>query len=67
MSNDWVEVYRSSEQAHVLVIQAMLKDNGIEVIAHNLQDSMYPSIGEVQLSVPAQQRDEALRLIEQNR
>lgn len=57
MKTDWVQVFESPSLAEVHFIQGMLKEQGIESVVVNKQDSLHIHLNnfmEVQLFVPAE-------------
>jgi hypothetical protein len=51
MEKDWVNIYSSVYQHKVEIVKAVLEDNGITSVIINKQDSVYTSIGEIELYV----------------
>ncbi len=62
---EWVEIYSSAQEYEVLILQGMLKQNGIEAMIMNNKDSMY-LFGEISLFVPTEEVIKAKRLIEEH-
>lgn len=60
MENDWVKVYSSHQLYNVELLRHLLHQHGIESIILNQQDSIYITIGEINLMV---QRDTAVKAI----
>lgn len=48
---NWVKVYSSPNLQHVELLRHLLKENDIEAIVMNKQDSIYVTIGEIELLV----------------
>jgi hypothetical protein len=48
---NWVKVYSSNNLQHIELLKHILKENGIEAIVMNKQDSIYVTIGEIDLMV----------------
>lgn len=55
---NWVKVYSSPNLQHVELLKHILRENDIEAIVLNKQDSFYVTIGEIELMV---NRNEVLR------
>ncbi|MCZ4407370.1 DUF2007 domain-containing protein [Cryomorphaceae bacterium 1068] len=48
---NWVKVYSSNNLQHIELLKHILKENGIDAIVMNKQDSIYVTIGEIDLMV----------------
>lgn len=47
----WKEIYRSGDRFDVKVMEARLKEQGIESVVFNHQDSMYKSLNDTNYGV----------------
>ena len=52
MSNDWKCVYSTTQAYKAYIIKDYLIDNEIEAVIINKQDSIYVTIGEVEVYTP---------------
>lgn len=48
---NWVKVYSSKNLQHIELLRHILKENDIDAIVMNKQDSIYVTIGEIDLMV----------------
>jgi len=48
---NWIKVYSTTNLQHIELLRHLLKENGIDAIVMNKQDSAYVSIGEIDLMV----------------
>ncbi|HKK40009.1 MAG TPA: DUF2007 domain-containing protein [Cryomorphaceae bacterium] len=48
---NWVKVYSTNNLQHIELLRHILKENGIDAIVMNKQDSIYVTIGEIDLMV----------------
>jgi hypothetical protein len=48
---NWVKVYSSNNLQHIELLRHILKEHDIEAIVMNKQDSIYVTIGEIDLMV----------------
>ena len=51
MEKDWVKIYSSAQLHEVEFLKALLSNNGIQSICLNNQDSLYKTLGEIELYV----------------
>jgi len=65
MQDNWSKVFESGQQFQVEIIKGMLKENGIEAVSLNKQDSVY-HIGTFELYVPVEDAFKAKQIIEQS-
>lgn len=62
-TEDWVMVYSTANHQTAEIIKQLLAENEIAAVLMNRMDSMYPSIGEVDIFVLAQNTESAKKLI----
>ncbi len=62
MKNNWQKVYSNSLEHKVDIVQAVLKDAGIESVIMNKKDSAY-LFGELELYVKADDTVKAIQII----
>lgn len=64
-----VKVFDSDQESEVFVVRGLLESAGIECMTTNLDapQDILPGVGGVVVLVRAEQADEALRIIEENR
>ncbi|MCH2214434.1 MAG: DUF2007 domain-containing protein [Flavobacteriales bacterium] len=60
---NWVKVYSSTILQNVEILRHLLRENGIEGIVMNRQDSAYVTIGEIDLMVKGPDVLRAKRII----
>lgn len=63
MEKDWIKVYTTPQEVKADWLITLLKDQEIEVVKLNKQDSSYLRFGEIELYVHEQQFPEALAII----
>ncbi|MCL6523606.1 MAG: DUF2007 domain-containing protein [Thermoflavifilum sp.] len=63
MEPGWIKIYSTTQSIQASLIQGMLKENGIESVILNRQDSEF-LVGEVQLYVHQSDAAKAKELIE---
>ena len=61
---DWIKIYTSTKQYEISLLKAWLKENEIEAIEMNRQDSFYKIVGDFELFVQSQDVIKAKYLIE---
>ncbi|MBK7852419.1 MAG: DUF2007 domain-containing protein [Bacteroidetes bacterium] len=66
MENGWECIYSSDKMHLAEIVQAVLRDEGIESVAVDKRDSSYITIGEVELYVPGENAILARSIIEQH-
>ena len=52
---NWVRVYSSTNLQHIELLKHILKENDIDAIVMNKQDSFYITIGEIDLMVKGEE------------
>lgn len=64
-----VKVFDSDQESEVMVVQGLLESAGIDSLTSNLDapQDILPGVGGVVLLVSAEDAEEALRVIEENR
>lgn len=60
---DWYKLYSTKNYVEANIIKGLLEENNIKVALLNMQDSSYLAFGEIELYVPAQFKELALRLL----
>lgn len=63
MEKNWVRIYSSNQQHQINLLKGILKDNEVDSIEINKQDSFY-MIGEIELHVQRQDVMKAQYIIE---
>ncbi len=68
-NQELVEVFGSKEESEVMVVSGLLETAGIDcmVTALDAPQDVLPGVGGVVIRVPAEQADEARRIIEEYR
>lgn len=66
MEIGWIKIYTSRSIHEAAIIEAVLKDNDIEVVQLNKQDSSYLNFGEIELYIHPSSFDKAIELIIKN-
>ncbi len=68
-NEELVEVFGSKEESEVMVVSGLLETAGIDcmVTALDAPQDVLPGVGGVVIKVPAEQADEARRIIEEYR
>jgi putative signal transducing protein len=64
MEKDWVPIYSTDKEYQAHIIKDMLKENGIDSVIFNKQDSAYVTIGNVEIYVKNDFAIKAKHLIE---
>lgn len=67
MEKDWVKIYSSLQIHDIEIVKGVLKENNIQAITINKQDSSYLSFGEIELYVNNNDALEALQIINKNK
>lgn len=62
--NNWVKVFSSSDLQEASLMKLFLQNYGIDVFLNDRKDSVYPTFGEVELSVAPEDVERTLQLIE---
>jgi hypothetical protein len=62
MSDNWVEVYSTSQLYEAELIKSIMEDNEIECVIMNKQDSVY-QFGDIEICVPTESILKAKQLI----
>ncbi len=66
MEKGWVKVFTAKELYRASLLKGVLEDEGIDVIILNKKDSIYITIGEVELYVKQSDAVRALNIIQKN-
>lgn len=66
MERGWIKIYTSSSIHEAAMIEAVLRDNDIEVVQLNKQDSSYLNFGEIELYIHPSSFEKAIELIINN-
>ncbi|HRH67049.1 MAG TPA: DUF2007 domain-containing protein [Bacteroidia bacterium] len=64
MEPGWKCIYSSEKQHLADIVQAVLRDNGIESVSMDKRDSSYITIGEIELYVTSENATLARSIIE---
>jgi hypothetical protein len=59
----WKKVFTTSKPIQANIIEGSLQNDGIRVVKFNKRDSSYTSFGEVELYVPEEDYEMAVKLI----
>ncbi|MDZ7775579.1 MAG: DUF2007 domain-containing protein [Bacteroidales bacterium] len=65
MEDNWTKVYTSPQEFQVELLKGLLKENDIESVSLNKQDSAY-HIGTIELYVPVKDAFRAKQIIEKD-
>ncbi len=60
---EWFKLYTTKDYLEANIIKGMLEENQVKVALMNKQDSSYLAFGEIELYVPAQFKEIAIRLL----
>lgn len=63
MPNNWTKVFTTSNMVEASIIMTMLRENEIETVQMNKQDSSYLSFGMIEVYCPPEKVITALHLI----
>lgn len=63
---EWVKVFQSPMLHQATIVQSILKENDIEAVILNQQDSSYITIGEIKVYVAPEDSAKAISIIEQS-
>lgn len=63
MEKDWIKILESENSIEVNIVSAKLHDNGIENVVLDKKDSAYVVLGTSELYVPADLKEEALKIL----
>ena len=65
MKNDMIQVFRTTQLFEAKVIEALLRDNDIDVFVMNKQDSSYGVLlpGSIEIYIPSEQESVARTII----
>ena len=65
MKNDMIQVFRTTQLFEAKVIEALLRDNDIDVFVMNKQDSSYGVLlpGSIEIYIPSKQENVARAII----
>ncbi|MEO6167230.1 MAG: DUF2007 domain-containing protein [Chitinophagales bacterium] len=63
---EWIKVYETSMPHQATLVQSMLKENNIEAVILNQQDSSYITLGEISVYVALKDSIAAINLIEES-
>ncbi|MBK7869851.1 MAG: DUF2007 domain-containing protein [Saprospiraceae bacterium] len=66
MNEGWVLIFSAPAEYQARIADDILKQNGIESLIVNRPDSMFPTIGEVELYTPAENAERALEVLRAN-
>jgi hypothetical protein len=67
MEPGWQCIYSSNTPHLAEIVQAVLRDEGIESVSVDKRDSSYIAIGEIELYVPGENATLARSIIEQHK
>lgn len=65
MEDNWTTVYTTAEKYLAEMARQMLRDNGIDTVIMDKQDTAYPSIGYIELMVKKEDLAAAEKLIKE--
>ena len=65
MDKNWNVVFTSNELYMAEIVRQMLQNNGIESVVINKLDSVYPSIGHVEVMVETYNQSRAEQLLKE--
>lgn len=60
---EWFKLYTTKDYLEANIIKGMLEENQVKVALMNKQDSSYLAFGEIELYVPTQFKEIAIRLL----
>lgn len=66
MERGWIKIYTSSNFHKASIIESLLRENDIEVVQLNKQDSSYLNFGEIELYIHPSSFEKAIELIIKN-
>jgi Putative prokaryotic signal transducing protein len=62
---NWYRVYSTDKNYEAAIVKGKLEENDIPVLILNKQDSSYIFLGEIELHVPMQFKDEAIKILDE--
>lgn len=65
MEDNWTTVYTTAEKYLAEMARQMLMDNGIDAVVMDKQDTVYPSIGYIEVMVKKEDHPAAEKLIKE--
>jgi hypothetical protein len=63
MEKGWKEVFLTDQEYKAIIARDILENNGIVVVVHNQQDSVYKTFGEFCVYVPEELENKSLDLL----
>lgn len=64
--DNWCRIFSTDKNYVAAIIKGKLEENNIPAMIFNKQDSSYIFLGEIEIHVPAQFREMALRILEES-
>jgi hypothetical protein len=61
----WCRVYSTDKNYEAAIVKGKLEENDIPVLIFNKQDSNYIFLGEIELHVPIQFKEKAIRILDE--
>jgi len=64
MEKGWTAVFNTQDEYLVSIAQELLQENGIESVVVSNKDSSYVFLGEIELYVSDEDKEQAIKIIE---